>query len=1347
MSNSPAISVHARVVLLVAVCLIAAIATTWPRVEARLGANSSVPLPESLGTTKAVLNSWGPRQLSFADRVTYQRVVEEVYWRHRIWSAENSPRPSFDEIVPRAQIERKVANYLRDSQLAEQHSHQFTASQLQAEMNRMASRTKQPEILREIFAALNNDPFVIAECLARPTLAERLKSDLTERAPAIRKHHASAVGNDASAGPSGSKALVTTFVPYTLPSISAAPTPNCPDGWLATSATNAPTARSGHTAVWTGSEMIVWGGNSGPGILNTGGRYNPATDSWIATNTANAPAVRSLHTAIWTGSEMIVWGGYDDFSFLSSGGRYNPATDTWTSTATTNAPAGRYHHTAVWTGSEMIAWGGVGNGYLNTGGRYNPNTDVWTSTSTANAPTGRTGHTAVWTGSEMIVWGGETQTTGGDLIPTKNPLNTGGRYNPISNSWTATNTTGAPSARQSHTAIWTGSEMIVWGGGFDAFTVNTGARYDPSADKWTATSNTNAPAARAFHTAVWTGREMVVWGGSSNDHPVNSGGLFDPGTDTWSATSTANAPSVRESHTAVWTGSEMIVWGGISVGNVPSNAGARYCASCNGNTWTATETTNAPTERFGHTAIWTGSEMIIWGGHSLAGASLLNTGERYNPSTDSWSFTSVANAPSGRYGHSAVWTGTEMIVWGGDIPTNGNGNGLNSGGRYNPLTDSWNGTSPTNAPAARYDHNAVWTGGELIVWGGTSAPGIYLNSGGRYNPKTDSWVATSTANAPVGRVSTAVWTGNEMIVWGGYDGLNYLNNGGRYNPDADTWNGISVNNAPAPRSGHTAVWTGNEMIVWGGSGPADCVAFVANLLNTGGRYNPFRNSWTRTSTTNAPDGQNGHTAIWTGNEMIVWGGANSLAILTGGAEYNPDSDSWSAVSTANAPALRTQHTAVWTGREMIVWGGHGYTNVVQNTGGKYCAPASTPLPKQNSTSTSTIQFSSTAYSVNEFDSQANITVTRTGDTSNAATVSFDTSDDGGAQQCGLANGRASARCNYIGSIGTVSFAPGEMSKTVSIFIVENSYKEGNKTFSLNLSNPSGATLGARQTAWITINDDDVNTGANPIDQAGLFVRQHYLEFLNREPDAPGLAFWTNQISSCGTDQACIEARRVNVSASFFLSIEFQRTGYLVERLYKAAYGDGPADPSVCVYSGSVPIVTLNEFLADAHQVSHDAIVGQGDWETTLANNTQAFVNDFVRRARFANAFPNSLTPSQFVDKLNSNAGNILPAGERTAAIALFGGATETSNLTARAQALRQVAESQSLYNAEFNRAFVLMQYFSYLRRNPTDAPDQSDIGYHFWLNKLNQFSGDFQKAEMVKAFITSAEYRKRFGQQ
>jgi len=274
----------------------------------------------------------------------------------------------------------------------------------------------------------------------------------------------------------------------------------------------------------------------------------------------------------------------------------------------------------------------------------------------------------------------------------------------------------------------------------------------------------------------------------------------------------------------------------------------------------------------------------------------------------------------------------------------------------------------------------------------------------------------------------------------------------------------------------------------------------------------------------------------------------------------------------------------------------------------------------------------------------------------------------------------------------------------------------------------------------------VNATPGNSDNTDYFVHQHYLDFLDREPDAGGFDYWANQIISCGATASCIDAKRTNVSAAFLLSSEFQQTSGLVERLYKTAYGDANGTSTIGgTHPISVPIVRLNEFLPDTEQIGQDVVVGQAGWDTVLENNKQSFVAQFIQRPRFTTAFPTTLTPAEFVDKLNQNAGNVMSSSERAAAIGLFASANDTSNITARAQALREIVENQNLYNSEFNRAVVLMEYFGYLRRNANEGQDTDYSGYDFWLTKLNQFNGDFQKSEMVKAFISSTEYRQRFG--
>jgi hypothetical protein len=371
--------------------------------------------------------------------------------------------------------------------------------------------------------------------------------------------------------------------PTPTPVPTPSPTPCCADdSWRPTTLNGVPMARSSPVSIWTGTEMIVWGGVH-PVVLtahDTGGRYNPETDSWTATSMVNVPFARGYSTAIWTGSEMIVWGGanYDSQSVLNTGGRYDPVSDTWTATNLTNAPTARFRHTAVWTGTEMIVWGGglispFGT-VFNTGARYNPVTDTWSPISTVNAPSPRIRHSAVWTGSEMIVWGGSAPT---------NPMNTGGRYNPLTDSWASLSAVDAPSARTGHTIVWTGQEMIVWGGSDGANVLDTGARYDPNSNSWLATGI--GPEGRVNHSAVWTGHEMIIWAGATASLDTFTGSRYNPDTDTWRSMKHGSPPFPRTGHAAVWSGRQMIVWGGFALVTLSPpihlvvNDGGRYFAS------------------------------------------------------------------------------------------------------------------------------------------------------------------------------------------------------------------------------------------------------------------------------------------------------------------------------------------------------------------------------------------------------------------------------------------------------------------------------------------------------------------------------------------------------------------------------------------------------------------------------------------------------------------------------------------------------------------------------------------------------------------------------------------------
>ncbi|HEX8116234.1 MAG TPA: Calx-beta domain-containing protein [Pyrinomonadaceae bacterium] len=392
----------------------------------------------------------------------------------------------------------------------------------------------------------------------------------------------------------------------------------------------------------------------------------------------------------------------------------------------------------------------------------------------------------------------------------------------------------------------------------------------------------------------------------------------------------------------------------------------------------------------------------------------------------------------------------------------------------------------------------------------------------------------------------------------------------------------------------------------------------------------------------------------------------------------------------------------------------------------------TAVIKDNDTTTGapTVQLSAREFRASEGAGVVTVTVTRSGDSSAPTSVAYLTFNDGTAT--------ASDRRDYTPTFGYLRFAAGETSKTFNIFVADDAFVEGNETLQVGLGLPAGGgPLGVPTSATIRIIDNDTAPSqTNPVDDSTFFVRQHYRDFLNRDPDPSGLAFWTNEIEQCGSDLQCREVKRINVSAAFFLSIEFQEIGYLDYLLHKAAFNSGER-------------LEARAFLLDTLVLGEGVVVGADNWPTKLEANRTAFIDGFVQRPEFLSLYPSTMTAAQFVDALNANtgdplnpaAGGSLTQAERDALVAEL-----TSGAKSRAQVLRAVAENREFKRRQLNKAFVLMQYFGYLRRGPNETPDTTFDGYNFWLGKLNDFQGNYISAEMVKAFISSAEYRQRFGQ-
>ena len=394
---------------------------------------------------------------------------------------------------------------------------------------------------------------------------------------------------------------------------------------------------------------------------------------------------------------------------------------------------------------------------------------------------------------------------------------------------------------------------------------------------------------------------------------------------------------------------------------------------------------------------------------------------------------------------------------------------------------------------------------------------------------------------------------------------------------------------------------------------------------------------------------------------------------------------------------------LWSARPQLVRNIAATKAILQNTAN----PAVTVSPAQTCGGTTSSQIPNNSFGYGRVDALAAVNAVPT---AAPATISGAITTPDGAPLAGVTVNLSGARSRKTITDGNGNYRFENVDSgnfyTVTPSRVNYNFNPDNRSFSLS---------GSKTDAVFTATPDSVIV-ANPLDVPEYFVRQHYLDFLGREPDESGFNFWSDQILECGNDTNCIDRRRINVSAAYFSSIEFQQTGGLVDGLYRASYGRRP------LYA---------EFMPDTGLVARDVIVGQNDWAQRLETNKQAFIAAWIERPAFRAVY-DGLAAGAFVDTLISHTGASFN-GDRDA---LVGGLTD-GTLT-RAAALRQVVENEGFTNAKRNEAFVMLEYFGYLRRDPDES------GYQFWLNKLNQFGGNFEQAEMVKAFIISGEYRDRF---
>jgi uncharacterized delta-60 repeat protein len=482
----------------------------------------------------------------------------------------------------------------------------------------------------------------------------------------------------------------------------------------------------------------------------------------------------------------------------------------------------------------------------------------------------------------------------------------------------------------------------------------------------------------------------------------------------------------------------------------------------------------------------------------------------------------------------------------------------------------------------------------------------------------------------------------------------------------------------------------------------------ANVL-AGGNYavTPVRTNYSFTQPSQSVFGLTGNVNFATFiGRLVNWGISGVLLDENG----NPISNASLALSGSTTGAT----TSAANGSYLFVVQAEGNYTVTPSKSNYTFSPVNRVFNNLSANQTGNfigtgmrVQFTSSSYSVSEGDGYLAALVTRTGNTSGSAAVDFATSDAFPiSKNCqDASNGIASSRCDYATTIGTLQFAAGELSKTIVIPIVDDNIPDGNESFTIALSNPSGAILGTSAASATIV--DNANTAGNPIDANPFFVNQHYIDLLGRLPDQGGYNAWLGILGGCGTTVAP-PCDRIEVSSAFFRSEEFQSRGYFVYRLYSAV--------------GKIPL--YEQFMPDFARVSGFLSDQQKE------SNKVALVNDFMTRSDFQTLYGGQTAPTAYVDALLQTVGFPDHASRQPWIDGLTNG-----SLT-RAQVFRAVAELPEVYTKYYNEAFVIMQYFGYLRRS-------ADISYLNWIQTMNQTGGDYRT--MINGFLNSVEYRTRFG--
>lgn len=930
------------------------------------------------------------KKLTLEERANYKLKIEEVYQKHRS-NGKDFKLPDFEFFLKEAEKDIKYTNALELF-----FNYKIDEEKLQAEINRIAENTKQPEVLKEIFDALGNDPEIIAEVYARDILSERILENLYYNDDKFQKELRDLVQSEIK------KAKYATDLK------------NLSGKYLET------IVKLKNKDGPPEKNTVEFNKNEFENFLNFLSKRFDKIDERnlvdrnffeigkISKIIEDRESIRitgildkgydyiKICTVYWEKKRFQKWwqeieNKIPAYLKLKKGNfkisqiRNNSCRDdSWYKLP--GPPDERYNSASLLYGNYWVIWGGLSDDLipLGTGLKYNITSDSWGEVSMTNAPSARKDFMYSTYLQHLYIWGG--------IDADGNYLNTGAHYDVSNDTWQTIIPQGdspgdVPSGRIGSVFTY-GSyvSLILFGGENSSGKLNDLYFYSFYTSKWSRVNSLNPPSPRSgAKSIVYTSGDdfLLVWGGKdSSNNPLGDGKKYTL-TQGWQTIADAPPGNARYDYTFLLSGNKALIWGGIGSGNSALDTGLIY--NFTSNSWTQMSPSGL-SGRYGHSAVLADSNnMIIWGGTG-GGSIYYGDGKKYNISGDSW--TNISSGPSARAFHAAGFSGGYMFIWGGKD----NWDVLGSGAKYYVSGDSWTSLYDGGAPTARYDYGITWTGTEVIVFGGYF-PSICYDNGKKYTLSNDTWssIADSTGTLE-GRSLPAFhyWpSGQSVIVWGGYDSSwANLGDGGIYNVSSNSWtyiNPSSDTDTPSPRSYFASAWdpTSEKMYVWGGyidnypyyandgaiydpsnlTDPWQPIAIDVNTpseramvlgvwtgskfivwggenpnwetINTGGIYDPISQSWTPTSETNPPSPRVFYLAKYIGSGMAIWGGEDYTQALGDGSILNT-SNVWSSFPSLNAPEPRSMHSGDWNGRDLFIWGGSdNYSNNYFNNGVRY----------------------------------------------------------------------------------------------------------------------------------------------------------------------------------------------------------------------------------------------------------------------------------------------------------------------------------------------------------------------------------------------------------------------------